>query len=164
MNLPATLFINGNDWLLLGDIVFIVLLAQAARHAGWRALWLDPMRFNAYFALLLFTPVFWVMNAGIQPGLNFHLLGATLFTLMFGWAIALITLAGIMLAVWLYHGLDVAALGINGAVMLAMPILFSEGLSRYCQYRLPPNPFRFLLLNAFACAGCSVLKIGRAHV
>jgi len=154
MNLPASLF--SNDWLWLGNLIFIVLLARALQFARWRELFDNNIRFNALIGLLLGITAFWQLSAGIRPGFNFHLVGATLFMLMFGWPIALIALTLVMFGTWIYTDKDLIALGMNGLLMLAIPILVSEGLLRFSQRRLPKNFFMFVLLNGFACAGLAI--------
>lgn len=153
MNLPAQLF--SGDSLLLANYLFAWLLYRAARSAPWRKLLDNTDMINALVGLLFCTGVFWQLNAGIRPGFNFHLIGATLFLLMFGWPIALLSLTLIMFGSWLYTGMDLMTLGINGLLMLAVPMLLSEALLRFCRRYLPKNFFLFVLLNGFACAALS---------
>ncbi len=155
MNLPASLF--ASDWLWLGNLIFMVLLARALQFAQWRELLDNSIRFNALVGLLFGISVLWQLSAGIRPGFNFHLVGATLFLLMFGWPIALIALALVMLGTWIYADMDLITLGINGLLMLAIPMLFSEWLLRFSQRNLPKNLFLFVLLNGFACAGFAMM-------
>ena len=86
MNLPAQLF--SDDLLWLTNLIFIILLGVAIRFAPWRKLWRNPAQTNALIGLSLGAFAFWQLSAGIRPGLNHHLLGATLFVLIFGWRIA----------------------------------------------------------------------------
>jgi uncharacterized membrane protein len=151
MNLPASLF--DSDWLWLCNLSYLVVLIRAFRFACWRELFANPIRTNALIGLLFCTPVFWQLNAGIHPGFNFHLIGSTLFLLMFGWPIGLIALTLVMTGTWIYSDIDLYTLGINGLLMLAIPMLFSETLLRFSQRHLPKNFFMFVLLNGFAGAG-----------
>ena len=154
MNLPASLF--GNDLLWLGNLLFVALLARALRLAQWRELLANTLRFNALVGLLLGITMFWQLSAGIRPGFNFHLVGATLFVLMFGWQVALITLTLVMCGTWIYKDMDLLALGINGLLMLAIPVLFSEWMLRASQQHLPKNLFLFVLWNGFVCAAFAI--------
>jgi len=154
MNLPASLF--GFDWLWLGNLLFLVLLIHAMRLAKWRELFGNSIRFNALIGVMFAITIFWLLNAGIRPGFNFHLVGATLFVLLFGWPIALVTLTMVMLGTWLYKGMDMVALGLNGLMMLAIPVLFSEWLLRFSQRHMPKNLFMFVLWNGFFCAACAI--------
>lgn len=155
MNLPAALF--ANDWLLLANAAFALLLLRAARRAPWQTLLKNPVMFNALVGLMVCTPVFWHLNAGIHAGFNFHLIGATLFLLMFGWQIALIMLSAVMLVTWINSGISLITLGINGMLMLAVPMLFAEGLLRFARRFLPKNFFLFVLFNGFFCAAATTI-------
>ena len=151
MNLPAILF--RNDLLWLCNLLFMALMYRAFQLANWRELFDNNLRFNALVGLMLGITIFWQLNAGVRPGFNFHLLGATLFLLMFGWPIALITLTAIMIGTWIYSGIDILSLGLNGLLMLAIRIFVSEGLLHISRRFLPKNLFVFVLFNGFFCAG-----------
>lgn len=155
MNLPASLF--ENDWLWLGNLMFFILLGRALQLARWRELVSSSLRTNALVGLLFCTTVFWQLNAGIRPGFNFHLIGSTLFVLMFSWPIALLSLTLVMLATMMYADANLASLGLNGLLMLAVPMLFSEWILRLSQRYLAKNLFLFVILNGFACAAFAML-------
>ena len=150
MNLPAQLLPLNLLW--LSNLIFFVLLARAFQFAEWRELFGNSIRTNALISLMFCTPVFWLLNAGIHPGFNFHLIGSTVFLLIFGWAIGLIALSLVMLGTCIYSGMDLVALGINGLLMLAIPMLFGECLLRFSQRYMPKNLFLFVLWNGFFCA------------
>jgi uncharacterized membrane protein len=155
VNLPATLF--NIEWLWLFDLLFAVFLYQALSKADWRKLLDNKTMTNALVGLVIGAFVFWQFNAGIRPGFNFHILGATLFVLMFGWRIAVATLTLIMLVSFFKAGSDWIALGINGLLMIAIPALFTEWLLRFSQQNLPKNLFFYVLWNGFICAGLSIV-------
>lgn len=111
---------------------------------------------NALVALIIGAFIFWQFNAGIRPGFNFHILGATLFMLMFGWQVAIIALTLVMSATWLRAGLDWNTLGLNGLLMITIPVLFSEWLLRFSKRRMPKNLFLFVLWNGFLCGAMAV--------
>ncbi|GAB5606047.1 energy-coupling factor ABC transporter permease [Sideroxyarcus sp. TK5] len=155
MNLPATLFTS--DWLWLFDLLFAGFLYRALKFADWRYLLDNQIMTNALVGLVIGAFVFWQFNAGIRPGFNFHILGATLFVLMFGWQIASATLTLVMLASFYRADTDWIALGINGLLMIAIPVLFTEWLLRFSQRNLPKNLFFYVLWNGFVCAGLAIV-------
>lgn len=155
MNLPATLI--AADWLWLANLGFSFFLFYALRNAPWRTVLAKPRMVNALVALTIGAFIFWQFSAGIRPGFNFHILGATLFVLLFGWQMAVATITLVMAATWFRMGLDWAALGLNGLLMIAIPVLFSEWLLRFSQRNLPKNLFLFVLWNGFVCAGLAIL-------
>lgn len=157
MNLPAQLFSHDSLW--LANLLFFLVLVRAVKRAEWRELFSNNIRTHALIVLVMLAPIYWHLNAGIRPGFNFHLIGATLFLLMFGWPVALLALTLVMLVTWLHMGIDLASLGLNGLMMLAIPMLCSETLLRFSQRNLPKNFFIFVLLNGFASAGLATIMM-----
>ncbi|GAB1234880.1 energy-coupling factor ABC transporter permease [Ferrigenium sp. UT5] len=155
MNLPALLI--DSDWLWLANLVFVYALFRALRSAPWRAILNNRQMVNALVGLTIGAFIFWQFNAGIRPGFNFHVLGATLFVLLFGWQVATAMISLVMVATWFRMDLDWVALGLNGLLMIAIPVLFSEWLLRFSQRNLPKNLFLFVLWNGFVCAGLAIL-------
>lgn len=155
MNLPATLI--GSDWLLLANLGFAYFLFRAVRHAPWRNIMKNREMVNALVGLTIGAFFFWQFNAGIRPGFNFHILGSTLFMLLFGWQAAITLITLVMAASWFRMGLDWSALGLNGLLMIVIPVMFSEWLLRFSQRNLPKNLFLFVLWNGFVCAGLAIL-------
>jgi uncharacterized membrane protein len=152
VNLPAQLF--NSDWLWLANFVYGIFLIRAARTAPWAALLKNGIMVNALVGLTFGAFMLWQLNAGIRPGFNFHILGSTLFMLMFGWQIATVSITLVMLATWLRADVGLATLGINGLLMVVIPVLFSEWLLRFSKLHLPKNFFLFVLWNGFFAA-CS---------
>ncbi|GAB4122860.1 MAG: hypothetical protein Fur0026_14810 [Sideroxydans sp.] len=155
MNLPAILI--GSDWLWLANLGFGYALFRALRSAPWRQVLNNGQMVNALVALTIGAFMFWQFSAGIRPGFNFHILGSTLFVLLFGWQVATAAITLVMAATWFRMDLDWVALGLNGLLMIAIPVLFSEWLLRFSQRNLPKNLFLFVLWNGFVCAGLTIL-------
>ena len=53
---------------------------------------------HVFMGAIVMLLTFWGIKAGISPGLGFHHLGATLFTLMFGWPLATVGLTITLIA------------------------------------------------------------------
>lgn len=155
MNLPAQLFTN--DLLWLANVLFAYILYRAATRAPWRKVLNNAFMVNALVGMTIGAFFFWQLNAGIRPGINFHILGSTLFMLMFGAHVATVTLALVMLATWLYADMGLISLGLNGLLMIAMPVIFGEWLLRFSKRNMPKNLFLFVLWNGFACGAFTIL-------
>ena len=104
----------------------------------------------------------WNTRAGVLPALNFHLLGITAVTLMFGWPFAILAVLLVLTGSALYAGDSFASLGINALVMGGIPVLVTSALLRFAQCRLPHNFFVYIYFNGFLAAGVSVLLSGLA--
>jgi uncharacterized membrane protein len=155
VNLPASFF--SQDWLWLTSALYAVFLFRAVRSAPWRKLLDNGVMVNALVGLVIGAAVFWQFNVGIRPGFNFHILGATLFMLMFGWQIATVSLTLVMAGTWLYAGTSLLTLGVNGLLMIALTVLFSDWLLRFSKQNLPKNLFLFVLFNGFVCGAMSII-------
>ena len=159
MNFPDALLPQA--WYWLGWLVFVPWLVRAAFHAPWNRL-KDPVLLNAWLGTIVCLTLLWQITAGIQPGLNFHFLGATLFTLMAGPRLALVGLALVLAAVTTWGGSGWQSFGLNGLTMAAIPVALSYALYRLIESRLPNNFFVYVFLTAFAGAGVAVAAVGLA--
>jgi len=155
MNLPASLF--SADWLWLTNAVFAVFLFRAIRTAPWSTVLKNGIMVNALVGLIIGAFIFWQINAGFRPEFHFHVLGSTLFMLMFGWQIATVTITLVMLATWIRIDAEWMTLGVNGLLMIVIPVLFSDWLLRFSKRNLPKNLFLFVLFNGFICGGLSIM-------
>ena len=81
MNFPDGLFSSHWSWAGLG--IYAILLLFALLGAPWRRLQ-DSDQLNVFLGVCVSLMLLWTLRAGVVPGLNFHLLGATLLVLMFG--------------------------------------------------------------------------------
>ncbi len=154
MDFPVALFPEALFW-TANVIVAFVFLAALSR-APLR--WLRHNEFShVYFGACVVLLLLWNTRAGILPALNFHLLGVTAVTLMFGWAYAvfavLIVTAGSVIS---QHG-HWLGVGLNALVMGFIPVLVTESLLRVAQHRLPYNFFIYVYINGFLAAGLSIL-------
>jgi uncharacterized membrane protein len=157
VNLPAQFF--SVDLLWLANLVFAILLGRAIWFAPWKKVLGNEIRTNALVGLTLGVFMFWQLNAGFRPGYNHHLIGATLFVLMFGWNVAFALITCIMFATWIRSDIPLITLGLNGLMMVAVPVYFSEGMVRFTQRYLPKNFFIFVLCNGFLCGGLAMMLV-----
>lgn len=158
MNFPDTLLPPA--WYGLGWLLFVPCLVLAARRAPWRRLVADSVALNAWLGTVVCLALLWQITAGIQPGLNFHFLGATLFTLMVGQRLALVGLTLVLAAVTAWSGSGWHSFGLNGFTMAAVPVALSYALYRLIESRLPNNFFVYVFLTAFAGAAVAVAAVG----
>lgn len=159
MNFPDNLLPAA--WLLPGWILFLPALAWAIRTAPWRRL-NDSTQLNIWLGACVTLMALWSIKGGIRPGLDFHLIGATAMTLMFGPQLALVGLAIVLSAVTLAGMSGWQGFGWNGLYMAALPVAVSYGLFRLADRRLPNLLFVYIFFNACLGGAISVALIGLA--
>ncbi|MCB5194812.1 energy-coupling factor ABC transporter permease [Deefgea salmonis] len=152
--IPPSLLISSN-------LVALWLLQRAARQVAWSAL--TPVEIRSWLAYTIAVLIAWQLQVSVNPGIEFHLSGATLLTLIAGPWRALLGMAAllIMTAAFSPQTQDAfSGLGLNLLLNAALPIACTQGLLRLAQSRLPHNYFIFIFINSFAAAGLSMLILG----
>ena len=162
MNFTAGLFGNAwafAAWAALGGVWLWCLLT-----APWRRL-ADGAQSNAWLGTIVVLTLMWSMKAGVHPGLDLHLLGATAFTLMFGRQLAIAGLSVVLAAVMVNGGaMDSLAAwqpyALNALVMVVVPCLTAQVLLWATERFLPPNLFVYIFFAAFFGAALATTVTG----
>lgn len=140
-------------WLL--NLVLFILLA---RKAAWRML-KSPADLNVFLGATVALFGLWLISAGIRPGLNLHLLGATALTLMFRPMFAILALALVIAGLTLHNG-QFNAYPANLLLMGVLPVSVSWAIYRFVDGRLPNHMFIYIFLNCFFGAGIAMASVG----
>jgi uncharacterized membrane protein len=154
LHIPAYMLPVPLMW--LGNILMLALVFIAIKKISFTGLLNNKPSQHVYFGAIVALLLLWKIKAGISPGLGFHHLGAMMFTLMFGWPLALLGISSIMLISVLLQQHEVLSLGINGLLSVALPVFVSYGILRLSQKRLPDNFFIYIFVVAFFGAGIAV--------
>jgi uncharacterized membrane protein len=129
-------------------LVSILVGGIAAIRAPWFHL-KETDSLNIFLAVTVGIMVVWTMRAGFAPGLDIHLVGASLLTLMFGWEFATLAIALVLTAHTIYAGTSWLALPINAMLIGAVPSLVTHGIFRVSDSHLPNNFFVYIFVCAF---------------
>jgi uncharacterized membrane protein len=150
------------DGLLPSDLLFItyviwsLILVQAIRRAPWRQLYtnrLIKVFLGAVMALLLL----WSWDVNIRPGLGFHFLGVTVFTLMFGWSLGVIGVSLATVGIALNGGGGWESMSLNALLFGVLPVSISYGIYQFVDSHLPHHVFIYIYLCGF---GSAILAAG----
>ena len=160
MDLPAVLF---PSWLLYAAMAAAgVVLGFAASRIRWRTL--DASASNAWLGAVVVLLGLWLLRGGLKPGLSFHMLGATVLTLLMGPWLALLALAVLLLALAAGGHGDWLALGLDWWCDAAVPVAVSAALLQLARRKLPAQLFVYVFINAFIAGGLSLLCSALAGV
>lgn len=157
MNFPDAFFTHGlsfTGFVLLGFASLAAILS-----APWQRL-RDEEQLHVWAGTIVTLMLIWSLKAGVKPGLNLHMLGATAYTLMFGWQLALLGLMVVLSAVTLNGAAGWESFGINGVLMAVVPVGAAGLLGRWVTRRLPANFFVYVFVGAFFSAAAVALLVG----
>lgn len=146
MNKEVSVFSDG--WNTLGWAGVIVLLWLAWR-SGDLARLKDAARLNLFLGMSVALMVLWQIRTGVRPGLSFHLLGASLATLMFGFWRGWLAASLAAVAAALTGKISPAALGLEILIFCAVPAAVTHHLYRVADRKLPNHFFIYVLGNGF---------------
>lgn len=136
----------------------MIVAALALRRAPWRSLQ-ESGRLHVLLGTCVALMLLWSIRALRVPGLEYHYLGATLVTLMFGWRLALLALAVVLTGHVLNGTSDWQTFPMNLLTMGLVPVAVSHFLWRYAEARLPANFFVYVFACAFFGAGLAMLAV-----
>jgi uncharacterized membrane protein len=135
-----------------------MLFLLMVRRAAWSML-KSPANLNVFLGASVALLGLWLINAGIRPGLNFHLLGATVLTLMFRPWFAILALALVIAGLTIHNG-EFNAYPANLLLMGVLPVMVSWGIHRLVERRLPNHMFVYLFLTCFFGGGVAIAAVG----
>ncbi len=157
MDIPAGLL---NAPVLWGAAFLLSLLMIAAvLTAPWYKLGESDNR-HVYFGAIVLLMILWSLRAGITPGQNFHLLGATALCLMFDWQFALMAVSMVVAGTTLNGSGSWETYAVNVLLMGALPVLVTRLLLYLAQRFLPRYFFVYIFANAFLTAALTSLLTG----
>ena len=135
--------------------------AGALLWAAWRAPWLevlsDSRRQHLLFGTVLGVFLLWLVRRDFDSGVSFHFIGMTVVTLLLDWPLAL--LGGLLAQIGLIAigRQDLLALGVNGLLLVLLPLLITEGCARLVERAQPRNLFVYIFCCGFFPAALSAL-------
>ena len=160
MNLPDHLLPSA--WYWFAHALYVVVLGAAIYAAPWRRL-KDSEQLHLWLGSCVALMLLWsFLKTGIRPGLNFHVLGATLVTLMFGPYLAVVSLSVVLLGVSFFGYSGWQSFSANALLMGALPVTVSYAIYRLADSKLPNHFFVYIFVNAFIGAAMAMAATGLA--
>jgi uncharacterized membrane protein len=157
MDFPGGLFPGGVLW--AAHLGAAPILFYALYTAPWGRL-RDAEQLHVFLGACVSLLMLWSLRAGILPGLNFHLLGVTALTLMFGWRLAMVGVGAVVVGITLNGGANWETLSLNVLVMGMAPIAVTQTVLWAARRYLPHHFFIYVFINAFLAGGLCILAVG----
>ena len=140
-------------------LIWLPLFARSLLRAPWRRL-KDSEQMNVWLGMVVLLTLIWSLKAGVKPGLDFHLLGATIFTLCFGPHLAFIGLCAVLAGITLNGAAGSFAYAINALLLAGGGVAIAHFVHKIVCRWLPAQFFIFIFVNSFFGAALTILGVG----
>jgi len=142
---------------LLGWALYLPALCWAAWRAPWVELLSDSRRQHLLFGTLLAVCLLWLVRRDFAYGLSIHFIGMTAVTLLLDWPLALLTGLVAQFGLLAIGRQDLAALGVNGVLLVLIPVLVTEVCALLVERAQPRNLFVYIFCAGFFPAALTAL-------
>lgn len=145
------------DTLLIGGGLYLALLLYAAWRAPWLELFSDSRRQHLLFGTMLALFLLWLVRRDFPSGLSFHFIGMTAVTLLLDWPLAMLAGLAAQIGLLALGRQDLAAIGVNGLLLIVIPVLITEGCALLVERAQPRNLFVYIFCSGFFPAALTAL-------
>lgn len=141
----------------LGWLVYAPVLMWAMLRSPWVELFADRRRQHLLFGTVFALFMLWLVRRDFDTGVSYHFIGMTAVTLLLDWPLAIVGGFAAQLGLMLLGRQDLAALGVNGLLLIVLPVLVTEGCALFVERAQPRNPFVYIFCSGFFAAALSAL-------
>lgn len=138
----------------VGWLIYVPVLVWATWRAPWVELFSDSRRQHLLFGTVFALFMLWLVRRDFDTGVSYHFIGMTAVTLLLDWPLAIV--GGLIAQVGLVAlgRQDLAAVGINGALLILLPVLVTECCAILVERAQPRNPFVYIFCSGFLPPRC----------
>lgn len=155
--IAAALLSESSLW--LGALLFLPLLLAALWQAPWVELFSDFRRQHLLFGTVLALFLLWLVRRDFPSGLSYHFIGMTAVTLLLDWPLAVLAAFVAQLGVAALGRQDWLALGVNGVLLILIPVLIAEVCARLVERLQPRNLFVYIFFSGFFPAALTAVLV-----
>ncbi|MBB4863413.1 putative membrane protein [Pseudomonas nitritireducens] len=149
------------ETLEIGWAIYLPIVAWAIWRAPWLELVSDFRRQHLVFGTMLGLFLLWLVRRDFASGVSFHFIGMTAVTLLLDWPLAIIVGLVAQLGLCAIGRQDWAAIGVNGILLVLIPVVITELAAILVERRQPRNLFVYIFCSGFfpaaLAAVCSLL-------
>ncbi|UTW06710.1 energy-coupling factor ABC transporter permease [Pseudomonas benzenivorans] len=154
--IAAALLSPASQW--VGWLLYLAVLLWAVWRAPWLELFSDLRRQHLLFGTAFALFLLWLVRRDFDSGLSYHFLGMTAVTLLLDWPLAILAGLAAQLGMLALGRQDLAALGLNGLLLVLVPVLVTELCALQVERAQPRNLFVYIFFCGFFPAGLAVLS------
>jgi uncharacterized membrane protein len=138
------------SWLWFLTLALLPLYWLALRWSDLRRVQRESL-FSPYFGTLVTLLVLWALRTEIVTGVSWHLSGMVFATLMWGWSLALLGAALVLLGLALAGISEWSAIVPSLWLGVVLPATLTQVVLGLVRAYLPKHFFVFVFVNAFFC-------------
>ena len=143
--------------LVMGWLLYVPAVLWAVCRAPWVELFADTRRQHLLFGTVFSLFLLWLVRRDFDTGVSYHFIGLTAVTLLLDWPLAIVGALIAQVGLVLLGRQDVAAMGVNGALLIVLPIAVTECCARMVERAQPRNPFVYIFCSGFFAAALAAL-------
>jgi len=143
--------------LALGWLLYAAGLIWACARTPWVELFSDTRRQHLLFGAVLAIFLLWLVRRDFDSGLSVHFLGLTAVTLLLDWPLAILAAFAAQLGLTVTGHQQLAALGLNGMLLVLIPVTVTELCAIAVERTQPRNLFVYIFFSGFFAAGLAAL-------
>ncbi|MGQ7956265.1 energy-coupling factor ABC transporter permease [Pseudomonas sp. SP16.1] len=143
--------------LAAGWLIYLPALLWAVWRTPWVELFSDLRRQHLLFGTMLGLFLLWLVRRDFDSGLSYHFIGMTAVTLLLDWPLAVLAGMAAQLGLLAIGRQDLAALGVNGVLLVLIPVLVTEACALRVERAQPRNLFVYIFFCGFFPAALATL-------
>lgn len=143
--------------LTVGWLVYLPVLIWAICRAPWVELFSDSRRQHLLFGTVFAVFLLWMVRRDFDTGVSYHFIGMTAVTLLLDWPLAIVGGLVAQMGLVLLGRQDLLAVGVNGTLLILLPVLITECVAIIVERAQPRNPFVYIFCSGFFAAALSAL-------
>ncbi|WP_277963775.1 energy-coupling factor ABC transporter permease [Pseudomonas sp. RIT-To-2] len=143
--------------LAIGWCLYVPVLGWAVWRAPWVELFADSRRQHLLFGTVLALFMLWLVRRDFDSGVSYHFLGLTAVTLLLDWPLALVGALAAQMGLVALGYQDLPAAGVNGLLLIGLPVLVTELCAQGVERLQPKNPFIYIFCSGFFPAALAAL-------
>ena len=143
--------------MMFGWLLYLPILVWAVWRASWIELFTDSRRQHVLFATVFALFLLWLVRRDFDTGVAYHFIGMTAVTLLLDWPLAMVGGFAAQLGLLVLGRQDLAALGVNGLLFIALPVVITEACAILVERAQPKSPFVYIFCSGFLAAALASL-------
>ncbi len=143
--------------MLFAWLLYVPMLLWAVWRCPWVELFTDTRRQHLLFGTLFALFLLWLLRRDFNTGVSYHFLGMTAVTLVLDWPLAILAGCFAQLGMMATGHQDFAPMGVNGLLLVVLPVLITEGCSLLVERAQPKSPFTYIFCSGFFAAALAAL-------